>query len=116
MTEEPDFDDISISMSDDLAKEIDACFKKHIGLSDDSSGQVEGLVYKSGRKRIVFNYDMNQLVEFAGVRMTTLEAQNRLAFPDYVKVILGKSDEEKERLRSEREHIKEARKLYHQRL
>ena len=50
-------------------------------------------------KRIVLSHDMNQPVEIAGLRMTTLEAQKRLSFPDYVKAILAKSDEEKARLR-----------------
>ena len=54
---------------------------------------------------------MEQPVEIAGLRMTTLEASRNLAYPDYVKAILAKSDEEKARLRLENEHRIAARKL-----
>ena len=54
---------------------------------------------------------MNKPVEFARVKMTMLEAQRRLANPDFVKAILQKSPEEKARLRQEREHKKAAKML-----
>ena len=47
---------------------------------------------------------MNKPVEFARVKMTTLEAQRCLAHPDYVKFILQKTPEEKARLMKENEH------------
>ena len=59
---------------------------------------------------------MSQPIEVARVRMTTLEAQRRLSFPDYVKVILGKTDGEKARQRVEREHEMAAKRFENQRL
>ena len=59
---------------------------------------------------------MQKPVQVAGLRMTTLEAQRNLSFPDYVKSILGKSDEERERLTKEREHKNAASKLESQRI
>ena len=89
-------------MPDDLAQQINECIAKYNGTDDASLGQVQGVVYKVGGKRLVLSNDMERPVEIAGVRMTTLEAQRRLSFPDYVKAILGKTDEEKAGQRSER--------------
>ena len=102
--QEADDDNISLQMPDDLAKQINECIAKYNGKNDASFGQVQGVIYKVAGKRIVLSHDMNQPVEIAGLRMTTLEAQRRLSFPDYVKAILGKSDEEKARLSLERAH------------
>ena len=94
-----------------LAKEMDDLIAKCYGFEDASKVQVEALVYLVDGKRNVLNYDMNQSVEVAKVRMTALEAQRRLAYPDFVRAILGKSEEEKARLRAEREHHQAAKGL-----
>ena len=99
-----------------LTKLIDECITKCYGLEDASKVQVKALVYHVDGKRIVLNDDMDQTVEVAGVRMTTLEAQRRLAYPDFVKAIVGKSEEEKARLRAEKDHQLAAKTLEFQRL
>ena len=58
---------------------------------------------------------MKKPVEVARTRMTTLDAQRHLAFSDYVKLILGKTDEEKARFREELKHKNAAKALKNQR-
>ena len=69
-----ELDNISLQMPDDLAKQINECIAKYNGKNDASFGQVQGVIYKVAGKRIVLSHDMNQPVEIAGLRMTTLEA------------------------------------------
>ena len=64
-----------------------------------TASKVASVVYNVDGQHFTLSHCPQQPLEIAGLRMTTLEAQRSLAYPDYVKAVLGKTGLERARER-----------------